>query len=196
MAGQPPDLVLASTSAYRRDLLARLGLPFRCVDPGLDEDAFKRADLPPRALAEALAAAKAEAVAAREPTAAVIGGDQVVAVGGRVLGKPGTAERAAEQLAAIAGRSFELITAMAVVHDGRVLAHTDIATLHTRRLTPDEISRYVAADRPIDCAGSFKLEALGIALFERIDCADHSAITGLPLIALVSILRGLGFAVP
>lgn len=187
-------LVLASSSRYRAELLRRLGVPFEAAAPELDESP-RPGEAPPD-LARRLALEKARALLARYPDRWVLGSDQVPSLGGRVLGKPGTAERAAEQLAAIAGRSFELITAMVVAHDGRVLAHTDIATLHARRLTPAEIGRYVAADRPIDCAGSFKLEARGIALFERIDCADHSAITGLPMIALVSILRGLGYAVP
>jgi septum formation protein len=190
------NLILASTSRYRQELLGRLGLPFRCVAPGVDEDAFKAEGRPPRELAELLALEKAMAVARAEPGATVIGGDQLVAFKGRVLGKPGSREGAVEQLLELSGEAHELITAVAVVHEGRVAAHTDVARMHVRALGRAEVERYVDADEPFDCAGSYKLEARGIALFERIVAADHSAITGLPLIALTSILRGLGAAVP
>lgn len=126
----------------------------------------------------------------------MIGSDQLVALAGRVFGKPGNAEGAVDQLAAMAGRSHDLITALAVWHEGRTILHTDVTTLHMRPLTRAEIARYVAADRPLDCAGAYKIEERGIALFERIDTADHTAITGLPLIALTTILRALGFAIP
>ena len=192
------DLILASTSRYRKALIARLGVPFRCVDPAVDEDAWKArlADAPPRVLAETLAREKARAVAAQFPDAAVVGGDQVVAFDGAILGKPGTADRAEAQLGAMAGRSHELITALAVVAPGREFARTEVATLRLRPLTPAAIARYVAADHPVDCAGSYKLEERGIALFERIEAEDHSAITGVPLMALTSILLELGFAIP
>jgi septum formation protein len=190
------ELILASTSPYRRALLDRLGLPFRCQAPGVDEDVLKGLGLPPRELADRLAVAKADAVASAHPGAVVIGSDQLVAFEGRVLGKPGSADRAVEQLVQMSGKPHELITAMAVRAGDRLLTHTDVARLHLRPLTRPELRRYVDADRPVDCAGSYKLESLGIALFDRIECADHSAITGLPLIALTSILRELGFPVP
>ena len=192
------DLILASTSTYRKALIERLGVPFLCVDPGVDEAPYKAAlaEAPPRTLAETLATAKAAAVAARHPGAVVIGGDQVVACAGQVLGKPGTDERAVAQLRAMAGREHELITALVVIAPGRTSRVTDVARLHLRPLGEEAIRRYVAADRPVDCAGSYKLEARGIALFERIEAADHSAITGVPLIALTSILIELGFAIP
>lgn len=190
------ELVLASTSAYRRALLGRLGVAFRCVAPPVDEESLKRPEDEPRALAGRLARAKATGVAAAEPGAVVVGSDQVVGIDGRVFGKPGDADSAVEQLAALAGRSHELITAVSVVHPWGAFDHTDVATLWMRPLTRAEIERYVAADRPFDCAGSYKLEERGIALFERIAAEDHTAITGLPLIALTTILRGLGFAIP
>ncbi|MGE5757116.1 MAG: Maf family protein [Planctomycetaceae bacterium] len=191
-----PDLVLGSTSRYRRALLERLGVPFRCRAPRVDEEALKTGNLDPRSLAERLATAKAESLIVDEPDATVIGSDQLVALAGRVFGKPGGAEGAVDQLAALAGRSHDLITALAVWHEGRTILHTDVTTLHMRPLTRAEIARYVAADRPLDCAGAYKLEERGIALFERIDTADHTAIIGLPLIALTTILRALGFAIP
>jgi septum formation protein len=191
------DLVLASTSRYRRVLLARLGVPFRWRAPGVDEEAYKeRGASGPVEVAEQLALAKATSVAQAEPGATVIGGDQVVALHGQILGKPGSRERAIEQLLQMAGQEHTLITAMVVVHEGKAQPHTDVATLRMRALSRAEIARYVDADEPFDCAGSYKLEARGVVLFERIVAEDHSAITGLPLIALTSILRGIGLAVP
>lgn len=192
------DLILASTSPYRRALLERLGLPFRCRAPGVDEDALKDQGLSPRELADRLAVAKADAVARLEsnPAAIVIGSDQLVAFEGKVLGKPGSVDRAVEQLLALSGRDHELITAMAVIQGSRVIQHTDVARLHVRSLSRSEIERYVLTDQPIDCAGAYKIESRGIALFEQIVCADHSAITGLPLMALTTILRDLGVPIP
>lgn len=195
-AADPPNLVLASTSSYRRDLLARLGVPFACVSPGVNEDAFKSAQSTPQWLAEDLALAKARAVAERFPSAVVLGGDQVCACEGRILDKPGSAEKAREQLAFLQGKSHELITAVAVVHPTGVIPLCEIACLTMRRLSAAEIARYVNADQPLDCAGSYKLEALGVSLFDSIDAADHTAIIGLPLLAICRVLRQLGFALP
>lgn len=191
-----PDLVLASTSTYRRVLLARLGLPFRSKAPLVDEETLKDPALAPRALAEHLARAKAESLAEHEPDTVIIGGDQVVSLGGQIFGKPGDLARAVDQLTAMAGKPHELITALAVRHARGTVAHTDVTTLWMRPLSRAEIGRYLAADRPFDCAGSYKLESLGITLFEKIESADHTAVTGLPLIALTTILRELGFPVP
>ena len=196
MSADPFDLILASTSPYRRALLERLGVPFRSVAPGVDEDAIKGLGLTPLEVAERLARAKAEARAGDWPGATLIGSDQVVAFEGRTLGKPGSLAAAIGQLEAMAGQSHELITAMAVRHRGRVVTHTDVTTLWMRPLGREEIARVVAADRPIDCAGGYKLEGRGIALFERIESADQTAIVGLPLIALATILRGFGYPVP
>ncbi len=190
------DLILASTSPYRRDLLARLALPFRCVAPGVDEAAIGADILDPVERAGRLARAKAEAVAARESGALVIGSDQLVAFEGRVLGKPGTAERAVEQLLAMAGREHLLVTAVAVADRSGVEIETDVARLRLRDLSRAEAERYVAADRPIDCAGSYKIESLGIALFDRIEASDHSAIVGLPLLTVCRMLRARGISVP
>jgi len=191
-----PDLVLASTSRYRRELLARLGLPFRAIAPACDEEALKVPGMAPPALAAMLALAKAESLRDAEPGAVIIGSDQIAALGDVALGKPGTAARAEEQLAMLAGRTHALVTAVAVVHPGGVLEHVDVTRLTMRPLSAEQIARYVAADAPLDCAGSYKLEARGIALFSRIESDDHAAITGLPLIALVTMLSSLGFPVP
>jgi septum formation protein len=190
------DLVLASTSRYRRELLGRLGVPFRWRAPLVDEETLKSPSLKPTELAEGLARAKAFSIAYEEPEAVVLGGDQLVTIDGVVLGKPGSTERAIEQLQALSGRSHELITSIAVVRAGDAVVHTDVTSLTMRHLSRAEIERYVSADVPIDCSGSYKIEARGIVLFERIESADHSAISGLPLIALTTILRGFGFAVP
>ena len=194
---EAPPLVLASTSRYRRELLARLGLPFSVRAPACDEDAIKRGlDLAPLDLAVHLARAKAESLRGELPSGVIIGSDQIAEIDGVILGKPGTADRAAEQLALLAGRTHRLITAVALAHPGGVIEHVDVARLTMRPLAAAPIARYVAADAPLDCAGSYKLEARGIALFSRIESEDSSAITGLPLIALTTMLSTLGFAVP
>ena len=140
--------------------------------------------------------AKASSLAGEEPGSAIIGCDQLVSFDGRIFGKPGTVDRAVDQLAAMAGQTHELITALVVIRGDETFRHTDVTRLRMRPLSRDAIERYVAADRPLDCAGSYKLESRGIVLFDRIESDDHSAITGLPLIALVTILRELGFAIP
>lgn len=196
---EAPPLVLASTSRYRRELLARLGLPFSVRAPACDEDAIKRGlDLAPLDLAVHLARAKAESLRAELPSGVIIGSDQIAEIDGVILGKPGTADRAAGQLALLAGRTHRLITAVAVAHPGGVIVseHVDVTRLTMRPLAAAQIARYVAADAPLDCAGSYKLEARGITLFSRIESEDSSAITGLPLIALTTMLSTLGFAVP
>jgi septum formation protein len=191
-------LVLASTSAYRRELLGRLGVEFETAAPDVDEAAWKGRGLAPREVARQLARAKAEAVArVVGDGATVIGSDQVCALGGETFGKPVTAERAGEQLALLAGRTHELLTAVCVVGPVHgVWEHTDTARLSMRALDAASIARYVAADRPLDCAGSYKLEARGIALFEKIECADHTAIVGLPLVALTLELVRRGWVLP
>ncbi len=197
--GEAPSvpLILASTSRYRQSLLARLHLPFEVRAPRCDEDTFKARATDPRALSELLALEKARSVAREAPHAFVIGSDQVVELDGEILGKPGSVEDAERQLARLGGRTHQLITSLAVLGPRGVRAlHTDVTRMHMRALSEREIARYVARDQPLDCAGSYKIECLGIALFERIECADHTAITGLPLLALSALLRGLGFALP
>ena len=192
----PPELILASGSTHRRALLERLGIPFRVVRPDFDESTFPSDGLSPRALAEALAVGKARSVWEREPGAIVIGSDQLASLDGRILGKPGTFERAVAQLEAMSGRVHELITAMVVVGPGGEFAHTDLSRLWMRRLYRPQIERYVASDVPLDCAGSYKLEGRGVVLFDRIETEDSTAITGLPLLALTRILEGFGLVLP
>lgn len=191
-----PPLILASTSRYRRQLLDRLGVIYTAIPPQCDEEELKDPSMSPQALAEHLAEAKAASLVAAHPTAVIIGSDQVCAVDQEILHKPGTAERAVIQLARLAGRDHRLITALVVAQGTRRWRHTDITTLSMRSLTRTECERYVAADQPLDCSGAYKLEQRGIALFERIDSHDQTAIVGLPLIALCSILREINYPIP
>jgi septum formation protein len=187
-------LVLASTSPYRRALLERLAIPFDCVAPGVDE--APRPGEPPRDLALRLARAKAAAVAAARPGSVVIAGDQVVALDGQPLGKPGSPEAAAAQLRRLAGRCHELLTAVAILDGERSWEHLDATRLTMRPLDDAEIARYVERDRAWDCAGAYKIESLGIALFASIETSDPTAIVGFPLMAVAEALRSFGFRVP
>jgi septum formation protein len=191
-----PPLILASTSRYRRELLTRLGLPFDTAAPGVEESHLSGE--PPGERARRLALAKARAVAASAPQAAVIGSDQVALGSAAVLDKPGDARRCREQLRALSGSEARFLTAVAVVCTARdfVEEFTDVTVVRFRRLTLEEIDRYVERDRPWDCAGGFRSEALGVTLFERVDSSDPTGLIGLPLIRLAAALRALGFALP
>jgi septum formation protein len=189
-------LILASTSRYRRALLERLGLAFECVAPAVDES--RGEGEPALELAVRLARAKAEAVAAAHPGAVVIGSDQVALRGVEILGKPGTVERCREQLVESSGQEVVFLTAVHVI-DGAAAhsdSHVDRTTVRFRVVAGDEIDRYIARDQPLDCAGGFKAESLGIALFERIESTDPTGLTGLPLAWVCEALRRAGFAVP
>lgn len=191
-----PTLVLASTSRYRRELLARFGLPFDTSRPEVDETPTpgERAD----ALAARLGRAKALAVAAGcDRDAWVIGSDQAAEVEGRLLGKPGGRAAAIAQLQAMRGRRVRFHTSIALAHaDGRVLEALDLTEVAMRELDDSEIARYVDAEQPFDCAGSFKAEGLGITLFDAIESRDPTALIGLPLIATARLLRQAGFRLP
>lgn len=188
-------LVLASTSPYRRELLARLRLPFTTERPDVDETPAPGEA--PGALARRLAAAKAADVAARRPDAWVIGSDQVADLDGAPLGKPGGRERAIEQLRRASGRAVVFHTAFSLNGPGGVAhAHVDRTEVRFRALDDAEILRYVDAERPYDCAGAFKCEGLGIVLFEAIRSDDPTALVGLPLIALARALRAAGHPLP
>lgn len=190
-----PRLILASTSAYRRDLLARLRLPFDTVRPDTDETALPGEA--PLALAQRLAEAKASAVAALHPQAWVIGSDQVAELDGQALGKPGGRATAIAQLAAMSGRAVQFRTGVWLSRAGTASRGTlDTTTVHFRTLGADEIARYVDAEQPYDCAGSFKSEGLGIVLFDAIESRDPTALVGLPLIATAGLLRDAGFNLP
>jgi septum formation protein len=188
------QLVLASTSPYRRELLARLRLPFDVARPEVDET--PTAGESPRALVERLALAKAQAVAAQRPDAWVIGSDQAAELDGAPLGKPGGREAAIAQLGAMSGRTIAFRTAVAVAGGGRAFTALDTTRVRFRTLSTGEIDRYVDAEQPFDCAGSFKSEGLGITLFAAIESSDPTALVGLPLIATADLLRQAGFALP
>lgn len=191
-------VVLASTSRYRRELLARLLPDFAVNAPDVDETPI--AGESPRDIAVRLASAKAQAVAARHPDAIVIGSDQVAELDGRALGKPGSVEAARDQLAASSGKTVLFHTALCVVdaRDGSapVRSAVDSTQVVFRALDAPTIARYVDAEKPLDCAGSFKAEGLGIALFKRIESSDPTALIGLPLIALARLLREAGLSLP
>ena len=189
-------LILASTSEYRRELLARLRIPFTACRPEVDERS--RPDEPPRQRAERLAMAKAEAVALREPAQVIIGADQVAACDGLILDKPGHADAARAQLRQQSGRSVQFFSAVAVVHAARGYTDrfVDLTTVVFRILGAAEIDAYLAADQPYDCAGSLRSEALGLSLCERVETQDPTALIGLPLIRLAVSLRECGYALP
>jgi septum formation protein len=189
-----PRLILASTSPYRRELLGRLGLPFDTARPGTDET--PQPGETPLALAVRLAEAKAKAVLGVDGDDWALGSDQTADLDGQPLGKPGSVENAVAQLRAMSGREVRFHTAVCLAHgDGRRLRALDLTVVRFRALAEDEIARYVARERPLDCAGSFKSEGLGVALFEQIDNRDPTALIGLPLIATARLLREAGFEV-
>lgn len=188
------DLVLASTSRYRRRLLERLTLRFRTLTPRVDETVLAAETA--AAMAARLAQAKARDVAAQCANALVIGSDQTAELDGAIVGKPGSLPQAQAQLAAASGRQMIFHTALCLI-DMRGDTPIEFAAIDTtrvffRRLEREQIARYVERDQPLDCAGSFKAEALGIALFERIESQDPTALIGLPLIALCRLLRKTG----
>src|SRR5690606_32286488 len=188
-------LVLASTSPYRRELLARLRLTFDVARPDTDETPLPGEA--PAVLAQRLALAKATAVAAGLPDAWVLGSDQVAELGGSPLGKPGSRDPAIAQLRAMSGRTVAFRTAVCLARaDGRAFTSLDTTTVRFRDLSGEEIGRYVDAEQPFDCAGSFKSEGLGITLFEAIESQDPTALVGLPLIATARLLRQAGFPLP
>ncbi len=194
-APEAPRLVLGSTSRYRRELLERLGLAFDVARPEVDE--ASRDGESPGALVERLAREKALAVSARRPDAWVIGSDQLAELDGVALGKPGGRDGALAQLASMSGRGIVFHTAVCLARDDATLPlHVDRTMVRFRRLTADEIARYVDAETPYDCAGSFKSEGRGIALFDAIETVDPTALIGLPLIATARLLREAGFALP
>jgi septum formation protein len=194
----PPALILASTSPYRRDLLARLGLPFAVQRPNVDEQVI--AGEPPLIRAERLALAKARAIAVSGlyPRSVVIGADQVASCEASILDKPGNARVARAQLTAQSGRSVLFHSAVAIVDTvrGTEECFTDLTTVVMRTLGSAQIDAYIAADQPFDCAGSLRSEKLGISLCERIESDDPTGLIGLPLIRLCAGLRACGYALP
>jgi septum formation protein len=189
-------LVLGSSSRYRRQLLERFCLPFTVAAANVDESPLPGES--PIDLVARLARSKAQTVAARHRNSLVIGSDQLAVCGADVLGKPGSGERAIAQLKALSGQRVTFYTAVHLVHSdtGAEEGHVDATTVHFRRLTDAEIERYVERDKPYDCAGGFKVESLGIALFTRVESQDPTGLIGLPLIWLAGALRRHGLLLP
>lgn len=189
-------ILLASSSRYRRELLARLGLPFETWSPDIDESPL--AGEAPRETAVRLARGKADAAARQYPNAWVIGSDQVAELAGRPIGKPGDRESARRQLRQVSGHPVLFHTALCVVHGRLGRRHERLVTTDVvfRPLADAEIERYLEREPAFDCAGSAKSEGLGISLLARLGGDDPTALVGLPLIALAAILRVEGFAVP
>jgi septum formation protein len=190
------QLILASTSPYRKQLLERLRVPFQVLAPGVEETILPGET--PAAMAERLALEKARAVAQRHPDAWVIGSDQVAHCGAAMFGKPGTREGAIAQLTQLSDQTVVFDTALSLVHEGRqretvVRVPTEVVF---RPLGRDAIERYVDLEQPFDCAGAAKSEGLGISLLRAIRGDDPTALVGLPLIALAELLRQAGFDLP
>lgn len=196
MSSRRPDIILASTSPYRRQLLERLGIAFAQEAPGSDET--RQAGESAVEMVMRLAKAKAADVAARHPQGLVIGSDQCALRDHEILGKPGNEEKAMEQLRAASGKRVRFLTAVCVMNaaSGELREHLDETVVTFRELDDASLRRYIAAEKPLDCAGSFKSEALGITLFEKIENEDPTALMGLPLIALARLLREAGVELP
>ena len=189
------DLILASTSAYRRKLLERLQIPFFAIAPEVDESPLP--DESASALAYRLAKQKSQNIAQRHPQAIVIGSDQVASLSGDCIGKPGTHQAAVEQLLKSSGQRVEFYTGLSVTCLDTNYSHTLVEQFSVvfRSLEPVEIENYLTREKPYDCAGSFKCEGLGIALFDKMIGDDPTSLEGLPLIATCRLLREAGYPV-
>ncbi len=187
-------LVLASSSPYRKAQLQTLGLPFVCASPDIDESAHPHETAV--SLAERLAAEKARAVATQFPNAFIIGADQTLAFETQILGKPGNYETAVQQLKMLSGKTVVLHSALALfdAENNQLQQALIPTTVRYRQLSDEQIAFYLQQDKPFDCAGSCKSESLGIALLESVRSDDHSALVGLPLIALTTMLNCVNFS--
>jgi len=189
-------LILASTSQYRQNLLQQIALEYEARPPLLDEEAVKDSlkKLNPVELASELAYLKAKSI--EDLNRCILGGDQLVSYKGQVLGKPRTESKAIEMLSTLQGETHQLITSICLLNSGKIYKYTDIAQMKMKTLKQAQIERYIKKDRPLECAGSYKIESLGITLFDEIDCQDFSAIQGIPLMKLTSMLQNCGYEIP
>lgn len=189
-------LLLASSSVYRRDLLSRLRLPFTCSSPDIDES--HRPGEPALELVRRLSLEKAQALAASHPAHLIIGSDQVAVLNGQIIGKPHTFDKARQQLLNASGASVSFLTGLTLLNSQTGHHQTDCVpfTVHMRHLSAEQIERYLHAEEPYDCAGSFKAEGLGVSLFQRTEGDDATSLVGLPLIRLVDMLLAQGVALP
>lgn len=188
-------IVLASTSPFRKTILEKLNLPFECAKPNIDETAL--ANETAIELVQRLAVEKAKAVANKFPNALIIGSDQVALSEGVILGKPHNFENGLNQLTSFSGKAVEFHTGLCVFDSatGKTLSLVELFTVHFNKLSTEDISAYLHAEQPYNCAGSFKSEGLGICLFEKLEGDDPNSLVGLPLIRLVSLLKTHGFDV-
>ncbi|WP_207061122.1 nucleoside triphosphate pyrophosphatase [Motiliproteus sp. SC1-56] len=191
-----PSLVLASSSPFRKALLEKLKHPFECTDPAIDETPF--AGETPRALVERLATEKAQAAANTFSSHLIIASDQVAELEGQIIGKPGCHDRAREQLERCSGKTVTFLTGLVLLNSqsGHLQTGAEPFQVHFRSLNNAQIERYLRADTPYQCAGSFKSEGLGISLFERLEGADPNTLIGLPLIRLIRFLENEGITTP
>ena len=189
-------LLLASSSVYRRDLLSRLRLPFTCSSPDIDESHHQGETA--TELVKRLSLEKARALAARHPNHLIIGSDQVAVLDGQIIGKPHTYEKAHQQFTTASGASVSFLTGLTLLNSQTGHYQTDCVpfTVHMRSLSAEQIERYLRAEQPYDCAGSFKAEGLGVSLFQRTEGDDATSLVGLPLIRLVDMLLAEGVEIP
>ena len=189
-------IILASSSPYRRELLGRLAIDFGCSSPDIDESALP--DESPHSLVKRLAEQKAQAVAADYPQHLIIGSDQVASLEQRILTKPGNNENAKAQLSACSGKTVTFYTGLSLLNSktGQQLSCVEPFSVKFRVLNEATIERYIAAEQPLDCAGSFKMEGLGISLFEKLNGDDPNSLVGLPLIRLIDMLKTERIAIP
>ena len=189
-------LLLASSSVYRRDLLSRLRLPFTCSSPDIDES--HRPGESALELVQRLSLEKAQALAASHPAHLIIGSDQVAVLNGQIIGKPHTFDKARQQLLNASGASVSFLTGLTLLNSQTGHYQTDCVpfTVHMRHLNAEQIERYLHAEEPYDCAGSFKAEGLGVSLFQRTEGDDATSLVGLPLIRLVDMLLAQGVVLP
>lgn len=188
------NLLLASTSKYRAELLERIGLKFESMAPKCNEDYYKAKGLAPQVLSETLALEKSKSLWTQGRL--VLGGDQLAVCEGQILGKPGTAQKAKEMLNFLSDKEHKLYTSICLYDQEEPEIYTDITTIRFRKLTASDIDNYILLDQPLDCAGSYKMEKAGICLVETIKCDDFSAIQGIPLIQLTKMLTKRGFHIP
>ena len=189
-------LILASSSPYRRELLQRLRLPFECASPDIDESPLPGEN--PEQLVQRLAESKARTLAQRYPGHLIIGSDQAAVNGSQILGKPLNIHRASEQLKAASGKSVSFLTGLCLLNSQSGRSQVDCVpfTVHFRDLDEARIRRYLEAEQPFDCAGSFKAEGLGVSLFRSTEGEDATSLIGLPLIRLVDMLLAEQVAIP
>jgi septum formation protein len=190
------EIILASTSTYRKQQLKRLNLNFTAMSPKVDEEPLKQQALDHVQLSRQLALLKAKSISDHNKEAIVIGGDQVASFANRILSKPQTKQKALQQLKSLSGNQHSLITSLAIIANGQQYIHTCIAEMKMRQLTEEQIKKYIAVDEPLQCCGSYRIEALGISLFAAIDCEDYTSIIGIPLMWTAATLSKLGVSVP